>query len=224
MVHSSVGFLLIGRDIGDQTLLEGNFLYLSCASSDVHEDSIDFLHPDHQAVVHAARQRPAMVELMNPEHGADGLRLALASALGDPERLVDCRQLHVRLAAAVVKKVDPTDRADDPTGPGLWLAAEQGGWAFAGQLFSQTTAEDGILFVEPLSAELVRHCENQFKNRAGVPWNLARWFAFCHVLPSLGLVDASTSGTKARAAACTLPDQANRPGSAGRRRACRGGR
>ena len=124
---------------------------------------------------------------------ADGLRFALAGAFADPERLVDGRQLHVRLVTAVVEKVDPANRADDPTGPGLRLAAEQGGWALAGQLFSQTATEDGILFVELLPAELVRHCDNQFKNRADFHRTLARCFALCHVFPVLVLVRESMS-------------------------------
>ena len=143
--------------------------------------------------VHPAGQRPMMIELPNLEHGADGFRFALAGAFADPERLVDGRQLHVRLVTAVVKKVDPANRADDPTGPGLRLAAEQGGRAFAGQLFSQTATQDGILFVELLPAELVRHCDNQFKNRADFHRTLARCFALCHVFPVLVLVRESMS-------------------------------
>ena len=131
-----------------------------------------------------------MIELPNLEHGADGLRFALAGAFADPERLVDGRQLHVRLVTAVVKKVDPTNRADNPTRPGLLLATKQGGRALAGQLFSQTATQEGILFVELLPAELVRHCDNQFKNRADFHRTLARCFAFCHFLPSLVLVRA----------------------------------
>src|SRR5208337_2918643 len=119
----------------------------------------------------------------------DGFRFALAGAFAHPESLVDGGQLHVRLSAAVVEKVDPANRADDPTGPGLRLAAEQGGRALAGQLFSQTTAEDGILFVELLPAELVRHCDNQFKNRA----DFHRTLALCHVFPVLVLVRESMS-------------------------------
>ena len=64
------------------------------------------------------------------------------------------------------------------------------GRALAGQLFSQTATQDGILFVELLPAELVRHCHNQFKNRADFHRTLARCFAFCHFLPSLVLVRA----------------------------------
>src|SRR5208337_4957849 len=45
-------------------------------------------------------------------------------------------------------------------------------------------------FVELLPAKLVRHCDNQFKNRADFHRTLARWFAFCHFLPSLVLVRA----------------------------------
>src|SRR5271166_45267 len=134
-----------------------------------------------------------MIELPNLEHGADGFRFALAGAFADPERLVDGRQLHVRLVTAVVKKVDPTNRADDPTGPGLWLAAEQGGWTLAGQLLSQTATQNGILFVEPLPAELIRHCDNQFKNRADFPRTLACCFALCHVFPVLVFVRAPMS-------------------------------
>src|SRR5208283_4522997 len=150
-------------------------------------------HPGDRVRVHPAGQCPMMIELPNLEHGADGLRFALAGAFADPERLVDGRQLHVRLVTAVVKKVDPTNRADDPTGPGLRLATKQGGRALAGQLFSQTATEEGILFVELLPAELVRHCDNQFKNRADLPRKLARCFAFCHFLPSLVLVRAPMS-------------------------------
>src|SRR5271157_708610 len=62
----------VAGDVGNQALLQGNFLYLSCASSDVHDESIDFLHPDHQAVVHATRQRPMMIELPNLEHNPTG--------------------------------------------------------------------------------------------------------------------------------------------------------
>src|SRR5271165_1732163 len=134
-----------------------------------------------------------MIELPNLEHGADGLRFALAGAFADPERLVDGRHFHVRLVTAVVKKVDPTNRADDPTGPGLRLATEQGGWTLAGQLFSQTATEEGILFVELLPAELVRHCDDQFKNRADFHRTLARCFALCHVFPVLVLVRESMS-------------------------------
>ena len=133
------------------------------------------------------------IELTNLEHGADGLRFALTGTFADPERLVDGRQLHVRLVTAVVEKVDPANRADNPTGPGLRLAAEQGGWTLAGQLFSQTTAEEGILFVELLPAELVRHCDNQFKNRADFPRTLACCFALCHVFPVLVFVRAPMS-------------------------------
>ena len=110
-----------------------------------------------------------------------------------PKRLVDGRQLHVRLVTAVVKKVDPTNRADDPTGPGLRLATKQGGRAFAGQLLSQTATQNGILFVELLPAELVRHCDNQFKNRVDFHRTLARCFALCHVFPVLVLVRESMS-------------------------------
>src|SRR5271157_1620434 len=180
-------------DVGDQTLLEGNFLYLSCASSDVHDEAIDFLHPDHRAVVHATWQRPMMIELPNLEHGADGFRFALAGAFADSERLVDGGQLHVRFVTAVVKKVDPTNRANDPTRPGLRLAAEQGGRAFACQLLSQTATQNGILFVEPLPAELVDHCDNQLKNRGDFPRKLACCFALCHVFPVLVLVRESMS-------------------------------
>ena len=37
-------------------------------------------------------------------------------------------------------------------------------------------------------AELVRHCDDQFKNRADFPRTLARCFALCHVFPVLVLV------------------------------------
>src|SRR5271157_3599128 len=159
----------------------------------VHDEAVDLDHPGDRVRVHLAGQCPMMIELPNLEHGADGLRFALAGAFADPERLVDGRQLHVRLVTAVVKKVDPANRADDPTGPGLRLATKQGGRAFAGQLLSQTATQNGILFVEPLPAELVDHCDNQFKNRADFHRTLARCFALCHVFPVLVLVRESMS-------------------------------
>src|SRR5271157_846364 len=180
-------------DVGDQAFLKGDLLEHSWACSDVRHEAIDLHHPDHRAVVHATRQRPMMIELRNLEHGADGFRFALAGAFADPERLVDGRQLHVRLVTAVVKKVDPTNCANDPTRPGLRLATKQGRRAFAGQLLSQTATQNGILFIELLPAELVRHCDNQFKNRADFHRTLARCFALCHVSPVLVFVRESMS-------------------------------
>src|SRR5215210_3826665 len=123
----------IGWDVGDQALLEGDLLGLSWASTDIHEEAVDLQHPDYRAVVHAARERPVVIELADFQQRADRLGLPLAGALADPERLVDGRQLQVRLAAPVVEEVDPADRADDPAGPGLGLAAGQRRRSFAGQ-------------------------------------------------------------------------------------------
>src|SRR5215210_1771269 len=131
----------IGWDVGDQTLLEGDLLGLSWAPPDIHEEAVDLQHPDHRTVVHAARERPVVIELADYQQRADRLGLPLAGALGDPERLVDGRQLQVRPAAGVVQEVDPADRADDPARPSIRLAAEQRGGALPGQLLSQPTAE-----------------------------------------------------------------------------------
>src|SRR5271165_4044926 len=185
--------ILFLRDVRDQALPQCLFLELPLQMPGVDDEAVDLDHPGDRVRVHPAGQCPMRIELPNLEHGADGLRFALAGAFADPERLVDGRQLHVRLSAAVVEKVDPANRADDPTGPGLRLATKQGGRAFAGQLLSQTATQNGILFVELLPAELVRHCDNQFKNRADFHRTLARCFALCHVFPVLVLVRESMS-------------------------------
>ena len=59
-----------------------------------------------------------------------------------------------------------------------------------GPAFQPNGDRGRILFVELLPAELVRHCDNQFKNRADFHRTLARCFTFCHFLPSLVLVRA----------------------------------
>ena len=71
----------------------------------------------------------------------------------------------MRLVAAIVQKVDPTDRADRSQQAQVsGLPPSKGDGRLRASFSARATAEDGILFVELLPAELVRHCDDQIKN------------------------------------------------------------
>src|SRR5687767_9515620 len=67
--------ILLLRDVGDQALLEGDLLGLTWALADVHDEAVDLQHPDQRVVVHPAGQCPTVIELADPQHRADRLRL-----------------------------------------------------------------------------------------------------------------------------------------------------
>ena len=119
------GSILIRWKIRDEAFLKGDFLNVPWCVAHVHDKAIDLDHPDHRIVVHATRKCPLMIERVNLQHRADGLRLGLSRAFGDTKRRVDRRELHVRRLSAVVEKVRPANRANDPTGPRRRLAFKQ---------------------------------------------------------------------------------------------------
>src|SRR5271166_4428705 len=159
----------------------------------IDDQAVNLDHPGHRVLIHTARQRPFRVERVSLEQVTYRLGLGRPRGLRDSHPLVDVGHLHVVRLRGVAEKVHPADDPHDPAGPGLRLAVCYWRGAFACQLLSQTATQNGILFVEPLPAKLVRHCDNQFKNRADFHRTLARCFALCHVFPVLVLVRESMS-------------------------------
>jgi len=104
----------------------------------------------------SAGERPVGVKSANLEHVPDCLRLALAGAFGNAERLVDGGQFQVELLAAVVEEVHPADHPEDGAGPDLGFATEQGRRAFAGEDGGQSPAHHLVLVVQTGLAELIR--------------------------------------------------------------------
>ena len=73
----------------------------------------------------------------------------------------------MRLATTIVQVVDPADRADDPAGPGLGLAAEQGGRTFAGQRPGQLATEGLVLPIQVFPTEAVGEGHDRIMSGAG---------------------------------------------------------
>src|SRR5271166_1545815 len=159
----------------------------------IDDQAVNLDHPGHRILPHPAGQRPFGVEGVSLEQVTYRLGLGGPRGLRDSHPLVDVGHPHVVRLGGVAEEVHPADDPHDPAGPGLRLAVCYWRGAFACQLLSQTATQNGILFVEPLPAELVRHCDNQFKNRADFHRTLARCVALCHVFPVLVLVRESMS-------------------------------
>ena len=86
---------MIGDQVPSESTSWSNTRY---QFSGLHELAIDLDREGPPGLVHPAGQGPSRVEAADLQHRADRLGLPLAGALGDPERLVDGRQLQVGLA------------------------------------------------------------------------------------------------------------------------------
>ena len=77
--------LLVGRDVGDHALLEGDLLDLTRHMAQVYQHPIDFSHPHERVLIQQAGQRPLRMKSARVQSLRDDARLRTGCALADPE-------------------------------------------------------------------------------------------------------------------------------------------
>src|SRR3954464_13395797 len=77
--------LLVGRDVGDHALLEGDLLDLTRHLAQVYQHPIDFNHPHERVLIQQAGQRPLGIKSARVQSLRDDARLRTGCALADPE-------------------------------------------------------------------------------------------------------------------------------------------
>src|SRR3954452_6469222 len=77
--------LLVGRDVGDHALLEGDLLNLARHMAQVDQHPIDLNHPHERVLIQQAGQRPLGIKSARVQSLRDDARLRTGCALADPE-------------------------------------------------------------------------------------------------------------------------------------------
>src|SRR5579864_1343839 len=150
--------------VRNQPLAEGNLLQVPGCVANINHQPIYLQEPDQWIVAHLARQGPVRVKLTDLQRLSDKGQFRRSSALTDAEMSIDFAQAHIRLLGLVLEKVDPANRADDPTCPGVRATSCKRRWTFAGQLLGEFAAKHNVLVVQMFFAELVSHADDDPKD------------------------------------------------------------